>query len=351
MTLRTRARLLALVAATLLAGLLVAVPGAARACACGAAYVPDGHTVQAGDELGFLSWAGLGQERLEMGLSLTTDTSDLAVLIPTPAAPKVSQGDPRTFDELAILTTPPPSSSTGGADGDSAGAPQAAPSVLSTTKLDDVVATVITGGTPKGVTRWLSQHGYAQKPQVTPAIAAYLRDGWVFTAVKLRADKPFDGQTDPIVLTFASQQLVYPMRLSSTASEVGTVTVYTLDHSYDRRTDRAGLADTPAEATATVDSAMYADGPLHTLAAAGNTKLAKFVYAGLEPADLTADFTYAADPDASPTSTAQAQPAILPDDDGSDGLAPWAIGLIVFVAVLVAGGLGLVLGMRRRGAR
>lgn len=47
----TGARMIALLVGTLLAGLVLVVPGAARACACGAAYVPDGHTVRAGDEL------------------------------------------------------------------------------------------------------------------------------------------------------------------------------------------------------------------------------------------------------------------------------------------------------------
>lgn len=347
-TLRARTRLLSLVAATLLAALLVAVPGSARACACGAAYVPDGHTVQAGDELAFLSWSAPGRERLEMGLSLTSDSAELAVLVPTPAAPEVTQGDPQTFDRLATATMP---SSSGGSDRDGVrAAPQQAPSVLSTTVLEDVVATVLQGGTPAGVTRWLARHGYARKPQVTPAIAAYLRGGWVFTAIKLRGDRPFDGYVDPIVLTFASSQLVYPMRLSSTAEEVGTVTIYTLDHSFDTRTDTAGLADAPAEATATITADSYADGPLHVLSAAGSTRLAKFVYRGLEPSSLTADFTFAADPSAGPSTGPGRIVAGSGHGDGGD-VPPWAVGLIAFAGALVVGGIGLVIGMRRRGSR
>jgi len=354
MTVPARPRLFALVAATLLAGLLVAVPGAARACACGAAYVPNGHTVQAGDELAFLSWAEPGIERLEMALSLTADTADLAVLVPTPSAPTVSQGDNATFDRLATLTTPPPEADEHG-DGNGAGAPQAAPSVLSRTVLDDVVATVIKGGTPKGVARWLARHGYAHKPQVTPVLAGYLQDGWVFTAVKLRADQPFDGQVDPLVLTFASQRLVYPMRLSLVASHVGTVTVYTLDRGYDRRSDRAGLAARPADALRTITPDTYATGPLHTLAAAGNTKLAKFTYTDLDPASLTADFTFVADDRAQERADAEQASAahgeLSHGSEGSDGPAPWLVGLIAFVVVLAVGGLGLVVGLRRSARR
>lgn len=353
---RPLARLVTVPLVVALAGVVLLLPGSARACACGAAYVPGGHTVRAGDELAFLGWARPGRERLEMALSLTADTADLAVLVPTPAPPQVSQGDPETFDRLSILTTPPPSS-TGGSDGDGNGAaaPQAAPSVLSTTTLDDVVATVIEGGTPAGVTRWLARHGYAQKPRVTPAIADYLRDGWVFTAIKLRADRPFDGTVDPIVLTFASKELVYPMRLSSTADEVGTVTVYTLDRTYDARTDPAAPGTLGTVATATVEPDSFSGGPLHDLPAAGYTRVTKFVYPGLAPSSLTADFTYAADPDAhadpQPGDQPGDQPGATRDLDGSGGVPPWAIGLIVFAAALLVGGVGLAIGLRRGSAR
>lgn len=296
-----------------------------------------------------------------MGLSLTADSSDLAVLVPTPSVPTVSQGESATFDRLAILTTPPPDAGDGGGgDGNGAGAPQAAPSVVSRTVLQDVVATVIKGGTPAGVTRWLSRHGYAQKPQLRPVIADYLRDGWAFTAVKLRADRPFDGQTDPIVLTFASDRLVYPMRLSSLAAEVGTVTVYTLDRHFDRRVD-AGAATAPGAAAPatyrTLTPRTYADGPLHTLAAAGNTRLTELVFAGLDPATLTSDFAFAADPRAHAESGDDSgndnSASAAPSGTGStpDSVPPWLVGVLAFVGVLALGGIGLGLNLRRRAGR
>ncbi|MFT4084746.1 MAG: DUF2330 domain-containing protein [Nocardioides sp.] len=342
-TRRPGARLWAAMLTTLVVSGLVLIPGQARACACGAAYPVQGDDLAAGPERALLSWTEDHRERLEMALSLTGDGADAAVLIPTPAAPRVAQGDLATFDELDRLTSAPRETAGAADAGDGAGAPQQAPSVLSRTVLDDVVATVLTGGSPRGVTRWLDRHGYAHKPQVRPVIGEYLRAGWVLTAVKLRADRAFDGAIDPMVLTFDSDRLVYPMRLSSTAAEVEPVTIYTLDDVYDVRTD-SGTAGQVAsmDAYLRLDPDQVRDATLRRAIGDSGQVLTRWTYTTADPASLTADFAFGS----SHTTPEESWPDLLGrGDSGGAGESWWPVALGgVASGVLI--GL-VVLGLRR----
>ncbi|GGU28079.1 DUF2330 domain-containing protein [Nocardioides albus] len=322
-----------IVVVAVVAGLLL-VPGSARACACGAAYAPEGHTVEAGEEIAFLSWAEEGErERLEMLLGITTDTPDLAVLVPTPTVPAVTQGDPERFDELARLATPPAKEDWSLFGEDGAGAPPGkAPEVISRTVLEDVVATVIEGGDASGVAGWLRTNGYATKPELEPVIADYLDDGWRFTAVKMRGDKPFDGYADPIVLTFDTPSLVYPMRLSSAAEKPGEVTVFTLDRTF--RSPRASwvTATEPAAAVELVEDGVH-DDVLDNLVEQGQNRLTRWTFSIDDPATLTSDLELAREPGIGETFTPAATESAR---DAERNLSPW-------VAV-VSGTLGLVVG-------
>lgn len=331
-TTRCLVRALALVIATLGTTFVALVPGAAQACACGGAYPPEDTALTAGDETVFLSRTEDGLERMEMGLELTGDTRDVAVLVPTPAVPEVSQGLAARLAELDELSTPPPEPQDH--EGDGAGAPPTgAPEVLDEVVLDDVVATVLRGGTAEGVVRWLADNGYAQKPTVEPVIAQYLADGWVFTAVKLRTDVPVSGAVDPIVLTFASEELVYPMRMSSVAEDPGSVTAYVLA---DEFVDFEAEGDQVTELVhlLRVDADAVEDDLLAELVARGDTALTRWHVDVSDPQELS-DFTFVAD--ASLATEAEADTASgTASDPGPSGEVLTAV-VIGLVAVLLGG--------------
>jgi len=73
---------------------------------------------------------------------------------------------------------------------------------------------------PKALVAWLRGHEYAV-PEGTDEVAAdYVRDGWVFTAVRLRrdADSADTVRIQPLAFTFAAAEPVYPMRLTGVAT-------------------------------------------------------------------------------------------------------------------------------------
>jgi hypothetical protein len=69
---------------------------------------------------------------------------------------------------------------------------------------------------PHALALWLSGHGYAAPDGLERVAADYVRDGWVFNAIRLRrdADTQAVNRIQPIAFTFATPSPVYPMRLT-----------------------------------------------------------------------------------------------------------------------------------------
>ena len=69
---------------------------------------------------------------------------------------------------------------------------------------------------PKALEIWLRENGYLTPTNVAPAIEAYVKDGWVFVASKVRRDVSGSGTNTvhPLSFTFNTQRPVYPMKLT-----------------------------------------------------------------------------------------------------------------------------------------
>ena len=67
-------------------------------------------------------------------------------------------------------------------------------------------------------------------PKLVEAFKAYVAKGWFYVAVRLRpgAGTTLKGALDPLWVTFATDQLVYPMRASANARSQQSVTLYVL---------------------------------------------------------------------------------------------------------------------------
>ncbi len=62
---------------------------------------------------------------------------------------------------------------------------------------------------------WLKSNGFATPPEITPVIADYIKDGWVFAAARLtRTESKGASAIHPLMFTFPTQKPVYPMRLT-----------------------------------------------------------------------------------------------------------------------------------------
>jgi hypothetical protein len=114
---------------------------------------------------------------------------------------------------LALLLLPAfaPGSSRG-----MAGAVEGAVSILDRRVVGVFDTTTIASQDPKALQNWLRESGFVVSTDVAPAIESYVKEGWVFVAVKVRRDLA-ELQTStphPLSFTFKTARPVYPMRLT-----------------------------------------------------------------------------------------------------------------------------------------
>jgi len=75
----------------------------------------------------------------------------------------------------------------------------------------------ISAGDPRALVRWLQADGYAVPADAERVAAEYVKEGWVFNAMRLRrgADGSAAVRIHPVAFEFASAAPVYPMRLTA----------------------------------------------------------------------------------------------------------------------------------------
>ncbi|GAB0101820.1 hypothetical protein JMUB6875_07860 [Nocardia sp. JMUB6875] len=183
-----------------------------------------------------MAWDGQ-RETIEMRLDLRSSGQGAALLVPTPAPATVTAGNPATFTELERLTAPQVVTVRkwfgdfrlgwgSAADGAGAMPGGGAPTVLDRVRLGPVEATTFTGGDLTGIREWLSHNGYEMREEVLATMPPYLDEGWSFVALRLTTSATLNGALDPVRLAFASDRLVYPMRMSRAAAHPQKVRVY-----------------------------------------------------------------------------------------------------------------------------
>lgn len=250
---RLRPLLLALATALVAASGLVAMP-AAQACACGGFVASDGEDVAASAEYAVLSWDG-EQERVLLSMDALATSSDAALLIPTPAPAEAALADTSVFTELETLTAPEeivdyqwwPDLGMGAGAGDAGAAPGAdsGVTVLDTLQLGDLEVSVLAASDADELADWLDEHDYVMQDSLADALMPYVSEGWYYLAIRLTTDADsLTGALQPLDLTFASDQLIYPMRLSAAAPDSQFVRTFVFsDHRMQRTDETAGAGD------------------------------------------------------------------------------------------------------------
>lgn len=283
-------------AVLLVVGLVVGAPGVATACACGA-MVSSGDDARVTGEQALLSTDG-STETVIMRLTLSSMTDEGGLIVPTPAPATASLAGESVFDTLASLTAPRVETRRrwlpdfdfcigGGVRHEAA---CAAPTVLAQVQLGPVEATTLAGGDLTGVTDWLKTHGYTMRDDVVDTLGPYLQQGWAFVAMRLTSQAPINGQVS-VKLTFAADQLVYPMRMSAAAQTAQSVVIYTLGEHRMQRSDPDAAAQQVEVDYAGLIAGRTSDPELTELSSHG-TFLTKLSVQINNPASITSDFQF-----------------------------------------------------------
>jgi hypothetical protein len=242
------------------AALTVGVP--AYACACGGLVDQPGGDTSATGETAIVVWDG-ASETIELRLATSSDAVSAGLLVPTPRAATVAMGDETAFDDLSRVIAPVnrtrrhlfgPPLLLGGGGGDRGSAGTAGPGpggsvqVLATVDLGPLRATTLTTPNAAALDTWMRSRGLEPTPSLAAAVKPYVDEGWSFVAVQLTtAGAALDGTLPPIAMTFASPTPVYPMRMSSVATQPQQPLVYVLAAHRMQRSDPVADGSTAPE--------------------------------------------------------------------------------------------------------
>jgi len=230
----------ALVLAVVAGAALFNVASPAWACGCGA-YVPDNPGSSVADERALIAWDGATEDIL-MSLSVTGSSDRAAWVMPVPSAARITLGETEVFEELATLTAPRieyrdswwptiPWLVWAGSASDTAGAPSGAVSVLGRQRLGPFDVTRLAANDSTALANWLSDNGFPHPEGLDDNLAPYVADGWEIVAVQLvpaESGGSLTGALQPLRLSFASDTVVYPMRLSRSATTSQYIDLYVL---------------------------------------------------------------------------------------------------------------------------
>lgn len=215
----------------LLTGLVTNIAAPAWACGCGA-YIPDRAGATVVGERALIAWDG-NTEDILMSFGVRGSSERAAWVMPVPSAARVTLGDNAVFDAITALTAPRiehrdswwPTFSwlTEGSSGalDGAGArPPGGVSVLATQRIGPFDVTRLAGDDSALLAAWLGDHGFPRPAPLDEDLAPYVRQGWEIVAIGLAPDDTgsLTGALQPLRLSFASDTVVYPMRLSRAAT-------------------------------------------------------------------------------------------------------------------------------------
>ncbi|MFJ8078537.1 DUF2330 domain-containing protein [Streptomyces sp. NPDC096176] len=207
----------------------------AYACGCGAMVVDRNAELSVDRETSVIDWDGR-TEQIVMRFTVASDAPDAAWIMPVPTRAEVELADDALFDELVRITAPEqrtrhyfwprggdwPFDDVDGAAGAApgAGADGSGVGVVGRERLGDFDVARLTATDPDALGDWLDENGFELPEGLGEDLRPYVDQGWEYVAVRLAPREKgavLTGTLDPLRLSFTSDRLVYPMRLSRRA--------------------------------------------------------------------------------------------------------------------------------------
>jgi len=178
-------------------------------------------------------------EHLILSASWEGDAEDFAWVVPVPNKPEITVTDPELFRELSNFTA---TEIPHGGFGCGAAAPggQEGVDVIEEKVVGPYATAILSATNATALVDWLNVNGYIFPEDGEEVISEYIEKQWYFVATKINAVENStgyalaEGAIEPIVLSFASNETVYPLRISSLSAANATppqVLLYVLaDH-------------------------------------------------------------------------------------------------------------------------
>jgi len=183
---------------------------------------------------------GDSTEHLILSVSFEGDAEDFAWVIPLPDKPEIAVTDAELFWELSDFTaTEIPSWNwlTFWGCGGLAPPDQEGVDVIEEQVVGPYATAILSATNATALVDWLNANGYIFPEDGEEIVSEYIKKEWYFVATKINAveqDTGYalaEGAIEPIVLSFASDEIVYPLRITSLSATSPEVLLYVFaDH-------------------------------------------------------------------------------------------------------------------------
>jgi len=167
-----------------------------------------------------------GKEDLVLSTSFRGNAEDFAWIIPTPSQPEVSKSTQLLFDQLDEITrpyyAPLPETADGWETKNLSEDTNRGVTILEEKTIDYYDISVIEANDKEALYNWLNDNGYYFPIEGRYIADEYIQKNWFFTAVKINderfyrviADQLFEGRATPLRLSFKTEKIVYPLKIS-----------------------------------------------------------------------------------------------------------------------------------------
>jgi len=163
-------------------------------------------------------------EKIIFQIDYEGDAEDFAWVVPVPGYPKLFSVEDDIFYELHKLTQPPPPSSFGcgwGAGPLLPGLEDEGVHVWEENQVGIYYTTTLSATDPNSLVGWLNDNGYAFPIGGQEILDYYVQKQWFFVAMKIQSDEIvnnseyYTGAIQPIGIMFFSDEMIYPLKIST----------------------------------------------------------------------------------------------------------------------------------------
>jgi len=162
-------------------------------------------------------------EKIIFQIDYEGDAEDFAWVVPVLGYPKLFSVEDNIFYELHKLTQPPPSSfgCGWGAGFPTSGLEDEGVHVWEENQVGIYHTTTLSATDPNSLVGWLNDNGYAFPAEGQEILDYYVQKNWFFVAMKIQPDEivnnseNYTGAIQPIGIMFFSDEMVYPLKIST----------------------------------------------------------------------------------------------------------------------------------------
>lgn len=149
--------------------------------------------------------------------TFTTKAKDFGFIVPTPSKPELSVADTAVFASLAAYVERKKAEQKAWKLGEAKATQGVTGSIeiLDTKQVGDYLATVVKASDASALNAWLKRNGFVSRPAMEQWLDHYIRQEWVFTALKYNGGEATETKTQAVRLSFKTDKPHYPFKMPS----------------------------------------------------------------------------------------------------------------------------------------